>query len=168
MTHVLLWLLATLDAMFAGYRDAAGRCALIDKRRYDRRALLRGALAGQVVVVSVGLVVALLYGLSPQPVQLMGALHQAGQQLLVVYVPFALVVCAALLVRVIPSIDGRSLTSTLVLGPCTLIRPAVIVLGISLAIARTPQLATLLLGGLIALLMLGLGYAIGKLRAYGF
>lgn len=111
--------------------------------------------------------IALLYVLSPEPVQLMHALHQAGQHLLLVYVPFAMVVCAALLVRVIPSIDGRSLTSTLVLSPCTLIRPVMIVLGISLAITRTPQLATLFLGGVVALLMLGLGYGLGRLRAYG-
>jgi hypothetical protein len=34
MIAVLLWLLATIDAAFIGYRAAAGRNALINKKNY--------------------------------------------------------------------------------------------------------------------------------------
>ena len=56
MSILLLWLLATVESAFIGYRDAAGRSALIDKRHYYRRALLRGALMGQIAVAIAGTV----------------------------------------------------------------------------------------------------------------
>jgi hypothetical protein len=54
MIPVFLWLLATIDSAFIGYREAAGRNALIDKKAYYRRALIRGALVGQIAVLIVG------------------------------------------------------------------------------------------------------------------
>src|SRR5262245_37195818 len=58
MIPFVLWLLATVDSAFIGYREAAGRNALIEKRSYFRHALIRGALMGQVVVLIVGVIAA--------------------------------------------------------------------------------------------------------------
>ena len=60
MIPLFLWLLATIDSAFIGFREAAGRNALIDKRAYYRRALVRGALVGQVAVLIVGAITAIM------------------------------------------------------------------------------------------------------------
>src|SRR5437667_1042693 len=57
MIPVLLWLMATVDAGFIGYREAASRSALIDKRAWYRRAMLRGALFGQAAVIIAGIAI---------------------------------------------------------------------------------------------------------------
>jgi|GEM_PF-6107058 len=57
MIAFLLWFLATLDGALTGYREAAGRSALIDKRRYFRRAMIEGALFAQIAVVIAAVVV---------------------------------------------------------------------------------------------------------------
>jgi hypothetical protein len=64
MIALVLWLLATLDAAFAGYRDAAGRNALINKRRYYRCAMLRGALMGQLAVGVAAFIIGLSLAMS--------------------------------------------------------------------------------------------------------
>ena len=50
LTFLLLYLLATCDAAFCGFRAAAGRNALLFKRAYYLRAMGRGALWGQLAV----------------------------------------------------------------------------------------------------------------------
>jgi hypothetical protein len=50
--------------------------------------------------------------------------------MLSVYVPYAVVVLAAFAVRAAPSVDVRSMTSTLVFGPFQFIRPLVVVAGV--------------------------------------
>ena len=87
MTVLLLWLLATVDSAFIGYRDAAGRNALIDKRDYYRRALLRGALIGQLAVAIVGTVAAGMLATASQPAKLFENFDLVGRRMLMVYVP---------------------------------------------------------------------------------
>lgn len=67
MSILLLWVLATVDSAFIGYRDAAGRSALIEKRDYYRHALIRGALVGQIAVAMVGVIAGGILATSPQP-----------------------------------------------------------------------------------------------------
>jgi hypothetical protein len=165
MIPFLLWMLATIDAAFAGYRAAAGRSALIDKRAYYRRAMLTGALYGQVAVAIAGLFTAVLTFLSPEPARLMTELEQAGRRMLIVYLPFALIIFLAFAVRAFPSVDIRSITSVLIFGPFTLIRPAVAVAGVLWAVSDAPRLSTVLLGLLILTLMLGLERFLGTLNA---
>ena len=64
MIPLLLWFLATVDAAFIGYREAAGRNALIDKRAYYRNAMLRGAALGQIAVLLAGSLISLVVILS--------------------------------------------------------------------------------------------------------
>lgn len=165
MIALLLWALATTDAAFIGYREAAGRSALINKGAYYRRAMMRGALLGQLAVVIVGAVIALMLLLSPAPPALVRDFEEAGRRMLIVYLPYALIILIAFVVRVVPSVDLRSITSVLIFGPFTLIRPLIVVAGIAWGFLAAPGPATFLLGALILSLMLSLGWVIGRLRA---
>lgn len=164
-TAFLLWLLATIDAAFVGYREAAGRNALIDKRRYYRRAMLRGALFGQIAVALAAAVIGLALWFSPEPFVLLGELQTAGERMLIVYVPYALIIFLAFAARTIPSVDVKSITSTVIFGPFTLIRPVVALAGIVWGFLAAPKFAVLLLGALVLSLMLGLERVISLFRA---
>ena len=168
MSVLLLWLLATVDAAFIGYRDAAGRSALIDKRHYYRRALVRGALVGQIAVAIVGVVAAGMLATSSQPAALFKTFDRVGTRMLMVYVPYALILTATFFVRAIPSVDIRSITSVLVFGPFTLIRPLVVLAGAIWGLIAAPTAGVTLLMALIVSLMLGMEYALDRLRARGF
>ncbi len=134
---LLLWLLATVDAACAGYRAAAGRNALINKTAYYRRALLRGALYGQIAVALAGLPFFVLYRLYPA---LWPAMHEAAWRMLWVYAPYALLLSLAFAVRLYPSVDWRSITSTVIFGPFTLLRPLVAVAGLAWGIQANVKL----------------------------
>ena len=86
MSILLLWLLATIDSAFIGYREAAGRSALIDKRDYYRHALVRGALLGQIAVAIAGAVALGMLATSPQPARLFDSFEQVATRMLMVYV----------------------------------------------------------------------------------
>jgi hypothetical protein len=164
MIPFLLWALATLDTAFAGYREAAGRSALIEKRAYYRRAMLRGAIFGQMAAAAAGAFIGAFYLISSDPARLLNDLHRAGWRMLCVYLPYAGVTLAAFLVRLVPSVDLRSLTSVLVFGPFTLIRPAVAIAGGIWAVAAAPRAEVLFLVLLVLALMLSSERIIGKLR----
>ena len=168
MTFFLLWLLATLDSAAIGYRDAAGRNALIEKRDYYRWAMIRGALFGQVAVAIVGVVVVVMLVLSPQPASLYASFEQVSKRMLIVYVPYALILIITFSIRAIPSVDVRSITSVLVFGPFTLIRPLVVLAGAVWGVLAAPTVTVLILMILIVFLMLGMEYSLDKLRARGF
>ncbi|HEX2270247.1 MAG TPA: hypothetical protein VHH35_11955 [Pyrinomonadaceae bacterium] len=168
MTILLLWLLATVDSAFIGYRDAAGRSALIEKRDYYRHAMLRGALVGQLAVAIVGIVAIGMLATDPQPARLFESFEQVAMRMLMVYVPYALILAVTFFIRAIPSVDIRSITSVLVFGPFTLIRPFVVLAGAIWGVLAAPTPRVLLLMILIVSLMLGMEYVLHKLRARGF
>jgi hypothetical protein len=152
----LLWLLATVDGAFAGYRAAAGRIMLIDKRAYYRQAMLRGALAVQVAVAIMCLALGLALALSVEPQVLIAGAIAAEERALVVYAPYAGLIAVALVLRAVPSVDVRSATSVVVFGPLTLLRPAVVVAGGALA-ARSASPLVLVLVVLVIAMMLSFG-----------
>lgn len=168
MTIFLLWLLATIESTFIGYREAAGRSALIDKSSYYRRAMIRGALLGQAAVAIVGVVALGMLLTDPQPGRLFETFEQVATRMLLVYVPYALIVIITLFIRAIPSVDIRSITSVLVFGPFTLIRPPVVLAGAIWGLLAAPTARVLLLLGLIVSLMLAMEYVLDRLRARGF
>jgi hypothetical protein len=165
MIALMLWLLATLDAAFAGYREAAGRNALIRKRRYYRRAMIKGALFGQVAVGFAACGALISLALTADRELLLGDYEAAGFRMLLVYVPFALIILLAFLVRSIPSVDIRSITSTLIFGPFTLIRPLVAIAGLVYGVLSAPRLATIVLGAFVLTMMLGLEKALSFSRS---
>ena len=167
MTLFLLWLLATVDSAFIGYREAAGRNALIDKKDYYRHALIRGAVFGQVAVLIVGVTTAVALVSSNQAWLLLTKLELIGARMLLVYIPYALIILITLAIRAVPSVDIRSITSTLIFGPFTLIRPLVVLVGAVWGILAAPGAVTVALVVLIVCLMLGLEWALGRLRSRG-
>ena len=165
MIPFLLWLLATVDSAFIGFREAAGRNALIDKTTYYRRALIKGALFGQLAVLIVGVITAGLLLVSSDPVAQFQALELVGSRMLLVYIPYALIILITTCIRAFPSVDIRSITSTLIFGPFTLIRPLVVVAGGLWGVLAAPTAITIGLTTLIVCLMLGLESILGGLRS---
>lgn len=167
MIPLFLWLLATIDSAFIGYREAAGRNALIDKRVYYRRALIRGALVGQVAVLIVGVITALVLVSSNDPGALFSKIESVGARMLTVYVPYAVILLITFLIRAVPSVDIRSITSTVIFGTFTLIRPIVVLAGAVWGVMAAPGAITIALTVLIVCLMLGLGGILSELRSRG-
>lgn len=164
MIPFLLWLLATLDAGFTGYREAAGRSALIDKRRYYRIAMLRGALFGQIAIAVAAGVIMLMLLITPDSQTLLADFYRAGSRMLVVYVPYAAIILIAFIFRLVPSVDIRSITSTLIFGPFTLIRPLVAVAGLVYGVLAAPRVETIVLGLVVLAMMLGLEKTLSLFR----
>ena len=160
-----LWLLATVDSAFIGYREAAGRNALIGKRDYYLRALIRGALFGQVAVLIVGVITAAALASSSNAGILFSRIEVVGARMLIVYVPYALIILITFLVRALPSVDIRSITSVLIFGPFTFIRPLVVLAGAVWGVIAAPSVITIGLTVLIVTLMLGLETALSWLRS---
>lgn len=156
MTWLILYILGATDAAMTGYRAAAGRSALIRKRAYYRRAVLKGLLYGHAVLVPAGLLMAVAVRFTLRSGAPLEAVEEAGRRMLLVYLPYAALILTALLARAVPQVDVRSLTSVLIFGPLTFVRPAVAVAGVFAAWSALPDpilLAAALIGiaGLLAL-----------------
>ena len=126
-----------LDAGFIGFRDAAGREGRIFKwQGYYQRAVLRGVTAGLLALGGVGAVAAVALFLGP--VNTLETWEQALQPMLAVYSAYTLAVLSALSLWLVPLVEFRTLASVLVLGPFTLIRPLVVLLGALMTMAVSP------------------------------
>lgn len=157
-------MLATLDAAFAGYRAAAGRNALINKRRYYLRAMIRGAIFGQLAVLMAAIVISISLAMTHDRHALLHDYDLAGRRMLLVYVPYAVIILLAFVVRSIPSVDIRSITSTLVFGPFTLIRPAVAIAGLVYGVGAAPRIETVVVGAMVLIMMLSLERTLNRLH----
>ena len=160
-----LYFLATLDSAFVGYREAAGRSALIRKGAYYARAMLRGALWGQAAVAVALAVLAALLLRAEDRAAFVHSLVEAGRRMLWVYVPYAAVVLAAFAVRAVPSVDVRSLTSTVVFGPFIFVRPFVVVAGVVWGLLAARRADVVALGLVVVAEMLLLDRLLRRLRA---
>lgn len=167
MIALLLWLLATVDSAFIGYREAAGRNALIEKRAYYRHALIRGALFGQLAVLIIGAITVIALASSRNAGALFSSIELVGARMLTVYVPYALIILITFCIRSLPSVDIRSITSVLIFGPFTFIRPFVVLAGAVWGVVAARDAVTVALTVLIVVLMLGLGAALTWLRSRG-
>ena len=76
-----------------------------------------------------------------------------GNRMTIVYFIYAIIIFLTFAVRAIPSVDVRSITSTVFFGPLTMLRPAVIVIGIGWGLALQPQVAVTIAAVFIALIM---------------
>src|SRR5262249_29112182 len=146
MTLLALYFLATLDGAFCGFRAFAGRSALIHKRKYYLRAMLRGAISAQVVsFLSLG-VLPVAVALSSQRSELRGDLEAAAGRMLWFFLPYAAAVLFHLSLRALPSTDIRAATSVMVLGPLTGLRPFVMIAGVFYGVWPSRLLETKFLG----------------------
>lgn len=162
MTFLLLYLLATIDCALCGYRAAAGKNALIDKRAYYQRVMLRAALLGQVSVAIAAVASGVAVLCSHNPPQLLSDFNQIGHRMLTVYLPYAVLILLAFAFRALPSVDLRSLTSVLVFGPLTLIRPLVAIAGVMWGLLAVPRPVAVGIGALVLVLMLSFEQILGR------
>ena len=130
-TAVLVWLLVTLDGGFAGFRDAAGRSLHLDLRPMQVRNILRGLGGAQVVCLLSA--VPLLVGMAGGDTTLEEAFVRTGSMLVAFFGVYATLVLSSLSIYLLPDPDISSLSTVLVLGPLTLLRPVVIIAGWILA-----------------------------------
>ena len=138
MIPLALVALALVDGALLGFRAAAGRSGMIVKTPYYRRAVALGAAyAGAVALGGVLLALAMsaLGGPAVWP-----ALLEAGRAAVTVYAGFAALVLAALAVWAVPVTEVRTLASVTVLGPGTLLRPWVLLAGLSWGLWTRPTM----------------------------
>lgn len=156
MILVVLYLLACVDGAFCGFRAVAGRSGLINKNWFYFRAMLRGAASVQVPALISGLALLVCLRLSSdRPIVVVDLMH-AAERMLMVYVPYAVIVFAAFLLRWFPSVDVRSATSVMILGPLTPLRPVVCIAGVFYGILPAHTAQTRAFGVLVLILMLGI------------
>jgi hypothetical protein len=130
---VALLTLALLDGAFAGFRASAGRTGLINHRQSDQRAARRGA--GLVCVLLAPAIAVACAGVLAHPAKL-DHYRRAGIAMLAIYGPYALLVLVALACYAALNWRLRYLAAAVILGPFTLLRPGIAVLGAAVAVAR--------------------------------
>jgi len=162
LTLVALYLLALLDGLLCGLRASMGRCAVIRKAGYYRRAGFRG-VAGAQIISTLALAALLLVAVtSSNRAAVRGDLESSASRMLWVFVSYAVLVISNLALRLVPSNDIRSATSVFMLGPLTAIRPLVMIAGVSYGIYSSRLVETQLLGMFVLLLMLSLEFVLNR------
>ena len=156
MTELIcvMYVLVTLDAAFSGICAASGRNALIRKRGYYLRSMWHGALWGQAAILLGLVLVTVTVQFSPNRLRALVEMQVAGWRMATVYSIYAVVVMSTFLIRAWPSVDVRSITSTVGFGPLTLIRPVVIILGIVYATFSRPGTSILTVTIALGLMMI--------------
>jgi hypothetical protein len=138
---VTLLVLAILDGSFAGFRSSAGRTGLINHRRSDLQAARRGA--GLVCVLLTPAIAEVSADVIAHPAHLHDY-TRAGIAMLAIYGPYALLVLIALASYAALNWQLKYLATALILGPFTLLRPVIALLGAGLgaALSHDPAVAT--------------------------
>jgi hypothetical protein len=146
-----LIVIAALDAMFAGFRASCGRSGLVRHFRADVLASRRGLALGVLLLAPLGAVIVADAVVRPDRLDHYLA---AGRAMLAVYLPYGLVVLAALAAYATLSWRRRFLASALLLGPLTLVRPVIALAGAGAACWATRDLtiAALSLAAVVAVL----------------
>jgi hypothetical protein len=160
MTLLVLYLLASLDGAFCGFRTSMGRHPYIQQGRYYTMAVLRGTLAAQIASWASLFVLLAAMAYSENRTALRSDLEAAAARMLLVFLPYAALVVLNLALRLVPSTDLRSATSVLFLGPLTALRPFLMIAGVLFGIWRAQLRATILLGLFVLALMLSLEFAL--------
>ena len=158
----VLALLAFVDGGLCGFRAAAGRDGSIGKRGYYLRAVMRATLWAMVGTAIAALVAWLLVITATEPIRAWITLRTAGHTLVLLYGGFATVTLMTLGFYVAPIGDYRVLTSVLVLGPLTLVRPLVIAGGLAFVSWRSGDLRVTVMAGFAALIVLSWERLLGR------
>ena len=144
LNAVLLYLLAVCDSALSGYRAVTGLNPQIFKRDYHRQAVLRALVWGHGCIALIVALILLLLLLSKQPQTLVVIFTKASGYCLEVYLAYAALTLIALIFFTAPSRDVRSLSIVLILGPFTLIRLPVAIIGAAWAFWHQPNLEVLI------------------------
>jgi len=121
-----LLVLAILDGAFSGFRASVGRTGLIDHRAADRLAARRGVALALLALTPV--VAGICVDVAARPDRMPAYAH-AGLAMLAVDGTYGVVVLGALACYLTMSWRKRYLASAVLLGPLTLARPAIALLG---------------------------------------
>jgi len=144
--------LCVLDASLVGYRAVCGRSAFVDRRSLDRRAMVVGAMGGVGVVVALAAwFSALLLLLVDDRGSTVDQLTAAGTRMLAVYAGLAVLTTVALAVFFVAPPRWGSLSMVTILGPLTLLRPAVPVAGAVAAASRDRHAVPATLSAMVVL-----------------
>jgi hypothetical protein len=143
--------LAILDGALAGFRSSAGRTGLISHRQSDHQAARRGAGLACLLLAPVTAVVSADVVFHPGH---LGDYTRAGAVMLAVYGPYALIVLIALACYVTLNWQLKYLATALILGPFTLLRPGVAILGAALGMALSNDPVVAIAAGLSVIAVL--------------
>jgi hypothetical protein len=133
-----LLILALLDGSFAGFRSSAGRTGLINHRQADRQAARRGA--GLACALLAPVIAAVCADCFIHPGHL-GDYTRAGTAMLAIYGPYALLTLIALACYATLNWRFKYFASALILGPFTLLRPGIAILGAAAGVAVSDKTA---------------------------
>lgn len=150
----------TSNGSFAGFRASVGRTGLIDHRQSDYQAARRGA---SLVCILLTPAVA---GASADALVHPAHLEQytrAGIAMLEVYGPYALLVLIALACYAALNWRLKYLASALILGPFTLLRPLIAILGAALGVTAGHDRAVAAAAGLSVIAVLAVEPLAGRL-----
>ncbi len=125
----VLYLLAVIDGMFVGYRDAVGRNPKLDKRRYYVRAMLQGIGLAHLAIFGIAVAVAMTLWFAPDAASAVASLEEVAAILVVIFLVFTGATALGLSAYGLPSYDLRSYVTITVLASLTLLRPLVIIGG---------------------------------------
>ncbi len=165
MIPALLAVLAIIDAAFAGFRAAAGRDARIFKRAYYQRAVLVGVGAGVALVLALAALTLAALVLARSPSALYAELLAIGARMLHVFLAYALLVVAALVLYATARRELRILATVSILGPFTLLRPLVVIVATIRGLGGGASLPAIALTVVSSASVLGLGRLLD--RRYG-
>lgn len=159
---ILLAILALFDALLAGFRAAAGRDGRIDKGPYFRLAIGRSAIGAlALIALNVGVVTALVIS-APDRAVAWAAMVHAGEISVWVFGGFATLTLAAFAFWFSPIPEYRLLSSIIVLGPLTLLRPLVIAGGLAFAASRVNEPRVWVAAAIACITMLAFERVIGR------
>jgi len=123
---ITLLVLALVDGSCSGFRASVGRTGLINHRQSDYQAARRGA--GLVCVLLAPAIAEVCADAVIHPAHL-EQYTRAGKAMLAVYGPYAVLVLIALSCYAALNWRLKYLASALILGPFTLLRPLIAILG---------------------------------------
>jgi hypothetical protein len=156
---ILLAVLAMFDALLAGFRGAAGRDGLIDKRAYFRAAIKRAALHAAVLIAINIVVAAVIVMVAPGTwVELV----RAGTICVWIFGGFASLTLVAIALWFAPDPEVQLLATIIVLGPLTLARPIVIAGGLAIAANATGNVGVWIVAAVAAVTMLSFESVVGR------
>ncbi len=135
-----LYVLGLVHAGFAGFREATGRNMRIRKFRYLLRAVLRGLFIGQLAAIIIFLTLILMGGLSERNDELLSVLLPGCNAALWVYGIYTMMVFAAFVPYLYPSLELRALTIVAGFSMLTLSLPLVMVAGAATAFFIAPNI----------------------------
>ncbi|MCA9630558.1 MAG: hypothetical protein KC766_22965 [Myxococcales bacterium] len=160
----LLYAMATLDSGLVGFRVAAGRRLAIHKRGYYLRAMRQSFLLGQLVLAISASIAVLALSTVADTTAAWRLFLLAARNLLFAYAPYSLLVLLALAVYLIPKDDSRAIATVVILGPFTLLRPYVFLLGLGICWWQTRALLPCLIASFGVALQLALEPALERRR----